>query len=124
MSDKTVKVRLLGSRPGMFFNDGAGHEIWDVVRGQEVSLPESIALRYRANSIATADLKTPTEELPPEGEVTQESLALADWAREETLRNIPAEIRHRVAGTEEYVPEQPVRGYRRSAKALQGGWIA
>lgn len=124
MSDKTVKVRLLGNRPGQFFNDGAGHEIWDAVRGQEVSLPENLAKRYRANCIATADLKTPVEELPREGEVTKESLALADWARQETPRAIPPEVRHRVSGCEEYQPEQPVRGYRRSAKALQGGWIA
>jgi hypothetical protein len=128
MSEKTVKVRLLEGRPGQFHNDGAGNEIWDVRRGQVVTLPESLAKRYRANGLVTADLKSPVEELPRAHAVTKETESLAEWARQETLRGIPAEIRHRVPGCAEFeaaqAPRREAAARRwRQRQPVNGGWI-
>jgi len=63
-----------------------------VKRVQVVELPESVAKRYIANGFVTAKhMKCPVEELPPGGEVTEETKALEQWTRQNTPRQINEE---------------------------------
>jgi len=112
-----MKIRMLATIGGLV----EGH--YDLKRGDTIDIPEEPnAKRMISNGVATAKrahMKCPVGQLPPPYTVTEESKALEQWARQETLRGVPADIRHRVPGCAEYVQPAPIGGRQRPAQ----GWI-
>jgi hypothetical protein len=115
-SDNPIKVRVLHTVLGQVEGIEGG-----IRRGDTIEVPRHAARRMIANGVVShKHLKTDREELPPGLEVTEETKRFESWSRDEALRQIPEDIRHRVAGTAEYQAPQAVGGYPRGK---QFGWI-